>query len=261
MNWRYLTFFILVVILSGIVACQPDTKDTPDDLPPYHSVDFVRYSASCASDSMRCAAVKIQYLQYDSADLSIRQQINASIRSQLLEAIAGQIEQEAASLEEAAQLFIGDYAEFASVDFAMPWTLEAFSKVLMANNQWFVVAIDVYVFTGGAHPNSFRIILNYDLREGRLVSLGEVIKDSAAFSKAAEEIFRKEKGIQQTASLEQAGYFMENFQLSTQFALTPSGLLLFYNTYEIAPYVVGMTEFEIPYERIRGLIHDYYLPK
>jgi len=260
MDWRYLTFFVFIMVLVGIVACQPDPKDAPDDQPPYHFVDFVKHSASCASDSMRCAAVKIQYPQYDSLELSLRQKVNTSIRYQLLKLIAGQIEQEAYSLEEAAQLFIDDYNEFSSVDFAMPWTLEAFSKVLRSDEHWFVVAIDAYVFTGGAHPNSFRVILNYDLEQGVLISLDDVVKDYIAFSSAAEKIFRKVKGIEQSASLEQAGYFMEDFKLSTQFALTPGGLLLFYNTYEIAPYVVGVTEFEVPYERVEGLIRDYYLP-
>lgn len=260
MNWRYLAFMILVMVLIGIVACQPDPKNTSEAHPPYHFVEFVKHSASCASDSMRCAAVKIEYPQYDSLALSIRQKINTSIRYQLLRAIAGQIEQDANSLDEAAQLFIDDYNEFSSVDFAMPWTLEAFSKVLRANDNWFVVAIDAYVFTGGAHPNSFRTILNYDLRQGQLISLEDIVVDKAAFSVVAERIFRREKGIEQSTSFEQAGYFMEDFKLSTQFALMPTGLLLFYNTYEIAPYVVGVTEFEIPYEEVEGFIRAYYLP-
>lgn len=252
-------FMILVMVLAGIVACQPDARNASEE-EPYHFVEFTKHSASCVSDSMRCAAVKIEYPQYDSLDLPIRQKINTSIRYQLLKVIAGQIEQDANSLDEVAQLFIEDYNEFSSVDFAMPWTLEAFSKVLRANEHWFVVAIDAYVFTGGAHPNSFRTILNYDLKQGQLISLEDMVLDKAAFSTVAESIFRREKGIEQTASFEQAGYFMEDFKLSTQFALTPTGLMLFYNTYEIAPYVVGVTEFEIPYAQVEGLIQDYYLP-
>lgn len=259
MNWRTGTFLILVTMLTGTMACQPDQNDDSEPLPPYHFVDFVRYAPTCASDSLHCASVKIQYLQYDSLADGPRQAINTSIRSQVLEAIAGQMEQEVATLDQAAQAFIDDYEEYASVDFAMPWTLEAYSEVLRADDHWFVLAVDTYVFTGGAHPNSFRMILNYDLKTGRLFSLDEVIKDKRAFSAVAEAIFRKEKGIQQDTPLEQAGFFMEDFKLATQFALRPAGLLLFYNTYEIAPYVVGVTEFEIPYEQIQGMIHDDYL--
>lgn len=261
MNWRQLIFYVFTIVVGSLFACQPDTQDSPTDFKPFHFVDFVKYAPSCASDSLRCAVVKLQYPQFDSLESSLRQKVNRSIRLQLLRLLVEQVELDAHSLEEAAQLFIKDYQEFSSTDFVMPWTLEAYSKVLRSEEQWFVLAIDTYIFTGGAHPNSFRIILNFDLETGDLITLDEVVKDYAAFSTLAEKNFRKLKGIEKSVSLVEAGYFMEDFKLSTQFALTPTGLQLFYNTYEIAPYVVGVTEFEIPYEQSKGLIHDDFLPK
>lgn len=260
MNWRYLAFLFVLVALVGIISCQPEGKEESEVKPPYHMVNLNRHSESCETDSMRCAAVKIEYPEYDSSTADITNRINRSIQEELLKAIANQTEQDARSLEEVALQFFQDYKEFALAEFAMPWTLEVFSDVLMSNDTFFVFALDTYIFTGGAHPNSHRIILNYDLKQGRLLGLKDIILDFAKFSTIAEDIFRKEKGIDRSISLQKAGYLIDDFRLSSQFALTQTGILLFYNTYEIAPYAAGVTEFEIPYRLLDGIVQSDLLP-
>lgn len=260
MNWRYLLFFILGAILVVVVSCQPEIKDDDEESLPYHFVNFIRHSASCAADSMQCAAMRVEYPHYDSSSAEIRDRINQSIQEELRKALASQAEQDENSLTEIAQQFFNDYEEFALADFAMPWTLETFSDILMTNDSFFILVLDTYVFTGGAHPNSHRIILNYDLQKGALLSLKDIVLDFEQFSAVAEDIFRQEKGIDPAISLQKAGYLVDDFKVSSQFALTKTGLLLFYNTYEIAPYAAGVTEFEIPYPLLKELIYPEYLP-
>ncbi len=59
------------------------------------------------------------------------------------------------------------------------------------------------------------------------------------------------------AVLEEAGYFFDNgvYSLPSQFAVTEDGLLMFYNAYEAAAYVVGQISFTIPYESLEGVVN------
>ena len=143
----------------------------------------------------------------------------------------------------------------------MPWELECYSKILHSSNQLFAIAMDSYRFMGGAHPNSYRSIYNLDLRSGALLQIEDIVLDEKAFRIAAEQQFRIAQGLDDGISFQEAGFFMEEFKASTQFALTENGLLLYYNTYEIAPYAAGPTEILIPYEQLAGILNPIYYPK
>lgn len=252
------------LILSGVwvicLSCQRDEVTKVPDL-PYHFVEFVRYSETCQGDSTRCAVFKAQYPSYDSAESTVRDRINQSILTNLLQTLSDSESNQSASLQAIAEEFFQDYREFAVGGFAMPWELACHSKILYANDKLFSVAMDSYRFMGGAHPNSYRAIFNFDLQNGTLLQIEDIVLDLKAFRQAAEQAFRIVQGIEETVSFQQAGFFMREFQASTQFALTEKGLLLYYNTYEIAPYAAGPTEVLIPYEELQGILNPIYYPK
>lgn len=245
------------------VLCWTCQRDELVEAPvlPYHFVDFVRYSESCQEDSTRCAVFKAQYPSYDSAESTIRDKINQSILSNLLKTISDTEGVVPNSLQEIAQEFFQDYEEFAVGGFAMPWELQCYSKILYSSNNLFIVAMDSYRFMGGAHPNSYRSIFNFDLQNGTLLQIEDIILDIEGFRAAAERQFREDQGLEETVSFQEAGFFMEEFKASTEFALTEYGLLLYYNTYEIAPYAAGATEIMIPYEKLGGILHPDFYPK
>jgi hypothetical protein len=55
---------------------------------------------------------------------------------------------------------------------------------------------------------------------------------------------------------EEVGYFFENqrFILNDNFVLTQKGIKFLFNVYEIKPYTAGITELEIPYEKLNGIL-------
>ena len=58
-----------------------------------------------------------------------------------------------------------------------------------------------------------------------------------------EQKFRKVYELADTASWQNNGFwFDDGFKLPQNMALTPDGLYLIYNQYEVAPYAVGTTE-------------------
>lgn len=55
-----------------------------------------------------------------------------------------------------------------------------------------------------------------------------------------------------------AGFWFENnkFSLNDNFLILDSGLVFYYNNYEITAYAFGPTELEIPYTKIKTLVDE-----
>jgi hypothetical protein len=119
-------------------------------------------------------------------------------------------------------------------------------------------------YTGGAHPNSSLIYVNYDVFSRKIIKLSDLINPvmMARLTYMASSIFRKQEGLSPTQSLE--NYFFENqkFTLNTNFLITKKGLLFYYNSYEIRSYAEGPMELLVPYTAISGLLKiNPYIPK
>lgn len=119
-------------------------------------------------------------------------------------------------------------------------------------------------YTGGAHPNSSLIYVNYDVFSRKIIKLSDLINPimMARLTYIASTIFRKQEGLSPTEPLE--NYFFENqkFSLNTNFLITKKGLLFFYNPYEIRSYAEGPMELLVPYTAIRSLLKiNPYIPK
>ena len=58
------------------------------------------------------------------------------------------------------------------------------------------------------------------------------------------------------AELGAAGFWFEGgrFKLNENFAVTPTGLLFFFNDYEIAPHSFGATSISLPWSQVMPLI-------
>ena len=80
----------------------------------------------------------------------------------------------------------------------------------------------------------------------------------ADLNRIAEQEFRKVREMKPEQSLEDAGFWFENnkFSLNDNFALTEEGLTFYFNSYEVAPYVMGPTEIVLNYEDFKHLIKE-----
>ncbi|MEO0340566.1 MAG: DUF3298 and DUF4163 domain-containing protein [Bacteroidota bacterium] len=252
-------FAISSVICILLCTCQEETVETSNL--PYHFVEFVQYSPECAVDSMKCAVFKAAYPNFDSADAAVKSQINNSIMDYVLKLLSDQPKFYPQTLQELANDFFKDYKEFSFGGFDMPWELDCSSEVTYSNQVLFSVSLNSYRFTGGAHPNTLTAMFNFELDKGKLLSVEDIVLDYGSFKNIAEEVFRFEKQIESDVPLQEAGFFIESFQLSTNFAFTQEGIKLYYNPYEIAPYAAGITEIVIPYSRLEGILKSRYLPK
>ncbi len=108
---------------------------------------------------------------------------------------------------------------------------------------------DDYVFSGGAHGGTVRGSETWDIKDGCRIYLYQFAGDPSAFRS---EILGSIQGqIALQAEKGDSMYFEDYPQLISEhfnpenFYLTPDGLVIYYQQYEIAPYAAGIPEFTI----------------
>ncbi len=110
----------------------------------------------------------------------------------------------------------------------------------------FSIVINYYQYTGGAHGITTRESYNIDLETGKNLSLAEFI---SLTSINMEQINNK---IAEKIRQEPGNYFTDNlgFQYisnTDDYFVMGNNLFVFFQLYEIAPYVAGMPKFRIPF--------------
>ena len=132
------------------------------------------------------------------------------------------------------------------------WQVARTAFVMYANADLVSVVVKSEGYLGGAHGFSEETLFVFDGRSGKALSWDDVIAPGSRpiFERAAEAEFRRARGIQPTQTLQDAGFTFENdtFALPHNFALTDKGISCHYNPFEVAPYVMGATNFTVPIE-------------
>lgn len=141
------------------------------------------------------------------------------------------------------------------------WEITRSATVLFQNAD--VISLDIRSegFLGGAHGFSERRLMTFDAKSGKRLTIAELVAPSSRgiFEKLVETEFRRAREVSPKESLAQAGFFVkpgEPILVPDNFGITPGGLVIHYNPYEIAPYVYGATEIVVPMEAFRGVLND-----
>ena len=256
------------VTLVGLMltSCQSmnHSEEESNNNGSFVTYTFDRYSFDCQVDSNRCARFTVNYpmLKSDFFVDSLVQKINTRTLLAAVESTGLEVDSNVSDLETQCTAFFNDYQEYLSFSTgqALPWTIEITGEVRYQDEQILNIAIQSYQFTGGAHPNGNTRFLNYDLETGYLLDWADILADSLDFIRLAEPVFRKVREIGPEVNLEKTGFFWgDSFRPPNNFSFEKGGLRLFYNTYEIAPYALGVTEFVLSYHDLEGVVKPKYL--
>lgn len=250
---RRLILFYALVFLISTLACGPRYKDAQmtEEL-------LTLTSGPCESDTASCMEMKLSYFLLTPVSDTAFQHVN----TQILEALKSTLSFEKPddpdiTLDQLARKSISDFTtileEFPNQK--ARWTQESTLELLYNNGLVLTVRLDEYSYLGGAHPNQFSTLMTFDLFTGeQLDVLPMIIDDFSGFQKLAEQSFRAEKGIDAEQNLNEAGYFWDQqFSLPQNAGIVENGILLYYNTYEVAPYVSGPTTLIFEWDSIRHL--------
>lgn len=113
---------------------------------------------------------------------------------------------------------------------------------------------DKYEYTGGAHGITIRSSDTWELCFGKNILLNYLFKPNTDFKSLFinESIKQVEKNLEENPNIYFDDYkdlIKENFNPKSYY-LTPRGITIYFQQYDIAPYSTGIVEFMIPYKTI-----------
>lgn len=132
-----------------------------------------------------------------------------------------------------------------------PYELYITYEITLNANCTLSLYFDNYQYTGGAHGITTRKSYNWDLVRGKSIELYELISHTIMFRNYIITSINN----QIKADIESGNnIYFENYEElvrqyfnPSNFYLTEEGVVIYYQLYEIAPYVSGIRTFLIPY--------------
>lgn len=119
---------------------------------------------------------------------------------------------------------------------------------------------NIFVDTGGAHPNQWSRWINFDFEDGK-----QLTKENVFLTDSYKDIERilldklilqqaelnPEEEVKSLEDLQKLGFLqLTNMYIPDNFLLSKKNLLFLFNRYDIAPYSAGEIVLEVPYEEI-----------
>ena len=136
-------------------------------------------------------------------------------------------------------------------DSAIKWDVNISGEVVYKSPEIITVGLDSYTFTGGAHGNSVITLLNFNSSTGQLLTIEDLFTDKTKLTAIVKSKLDKEINLN---SSNDSYFFSDGFKLPENIGFSDDGVIFLYNTYEIASYAQGVTEFTIPYEDIQDML-------
>ncbi|MBT8298155.1 MAG: DUF3298 and DUF4163 domain-containing protein [Maribacter sp.] len=181
--------------------------------------------------------------------------INTALEEELISLLAFDDEIEASSISEAIQSFKKGYEELNKLypDETAGWEAKIRGVVSFEDKNTITIALNSYLFTGGAHGYTTRNFLNFNKRKGKEIENWELFKDQEHFKNFAEAKFRLQEDIPTNNPINSTGFMFEQdqFYLPENIGFTEKGLVLLYNQYEVASYADGAIELVLPYDEVK----------
>jgi hypothetical protein len=225
----------------------------------YEMKEFRRQYGTCPTRYEDCASVAIRYPEFAGGDPGgALAAVTGDIERNLLAPFHGDAAPD--TYEDLAGSFIDSYTQTQAdfPEYSHGWTLDREAAVVFASSGVLCIAFAETSFTGGAHPNYRKTLVNYDASTGSRIGLSDILRDGyeAELRAAAEARFRQARQLEGDASLSEAGFWFaeDAFTLNDNFGITGEGLVFHFEAYEVAPYALGSTEFTVPYTDISELI-------
>ncbi len=133
-----------------------------------------------------------------------------------------------------------------------------------------------YEYTGGAHGNGGTTGISFDAKTGEKLDLSDLISDKDALKDYVMAELEARYGadgglfdgwqdtvrndIDEVPYAETEGFEDAEGNMSAEFALSASGLEIYFQPYEIGPYALGTVTVEIPYTEESIGFNEAYLP-
>lgn len=125
------------------------------------------------------------------------------------------------------------------------WEAQIDGEIIFQSSRIITLAITSYVNTGGANGLLNISLLNFNAQTGEEIENNKLFEDAEGFKNIAKTYFEKETVNKDLLDSP------EGFKLPENIGYNNEGVILIYNTYEVAPYSTGIIEFIIPFEKVK----------
>lgn len=252
---------LVLPLAMVLVACETDRPQpsTPLQQPiEYKDSIVLQREHGCSGAVDQCSSVDVTFQVFSGTNRVLVRSLNRAVRNYFVDVLGGAPQPQVAisdtstpmpSIMDASRLLLGDFTEFKEryPQARQVWTVHGMSKVT-AFDSLICVELHVESYTGGAHGNTNTSYIVADVRSGKQIAVTSLVKNIQRFTDSAERAFRVQTGIGLTEELGAHNYFVEDstFGLPENIGLTADSIVLYYNEYEIAPYVMGPTRITMP---------------
>ncbi len=123
-------------------------------------------------------------------------------------------------------------------------------NISLVNDCFISVYTDKYVYSGGAHGNTTRTSQTWDVNTGKELSLDYFFPNNPEYIEDIQSNILHQISLQ--IENNQGYYFtdypvlVKNTFCPSNFYLTPTHIVVYFNEYDIAPYASGIVEFKLP---------------
>jgi len=245
---------LFMAISFAFASCQNDKKqETEENTLEFHTKTYAKKTALPCNAKL-CAEVKISVPEAANIPVvadSINKKIFNTVRGIVY---FGEKPSDGKTYEEVMASFIASYDKIRTEfpDERAGWEAKIDAKVDYSSENILNIKLNNYVFTGGAHGYEGNRSLIFDKQTGKSLERNDILKDTVNFKIMAEKKFREKFKIPTGKPINSGGlmFIKDVFELPQTFFFTNKGLLLYYNTYEIAAYAEGPKELLIPYNEL-----------
>jgi hypothetical protein len=258
---------VVATAILAITGCGTEpTVTTPADggAIRFVSHEIVAESRSCAESEERCARVRLTALETagggteaarDNLDLFLDHDRVSRMRSLLPEDVGDRI----SDIDGLVAAFLAEHRAFVEdfPDATAAWNVEISATAITSTPTVATIDITEFAYTGGAHPNSRRRLVSFDVESGRLLGVDDLTGDIEALTALAERHLRADRGLDPDGDLEAAGFWFPEgggFALPDNFGIAVEGIVFHWDPYEIAPYSMGPIDVTVPADELAAII-------
>jgi len=141
-------------------------------------------------------------------------------------------------------------------------TLDSDYEIRLASDDLISIELSESAYSrGAAHPNSYTAVVNYDVRNGKKLTLVDLFNPKSNYLKAISDFSikdlkqqsKKDKDSMLSDDMIQSGASAraDNFNAWT---ITKQGLWITFDPYQVAPYAAGPQQVLVPYTALKDLI-------
>lgn len=250
MSNRTIVFIILIIValvVAGVFFLRPDVEKIDINRgEPSGRVDQVpQVITKVFSEDNGRYSVTVEYPELQGISTpGVRDKINGAIKTAVYNQIAGFQAGNGANLQFGEQEFKSSF----DGNFDVSLLTGSFFSGVMSYSEY---------SAGAAHPNSYNVALNYDLKTGTAVTLNEFL----AKLNPSEGYMGRLGGYVRTELIRQFGDSegsigainlgaaptTENY---SNFVLDAQGLSIIFDPYQVAPYAAGSPQVSISYDKL-----------